>query len=1102
MTFDGFISYSHAADRRLAPAIQHGLHRLAKPWHRRRALWIFRDQTGLSVTPALWTSIQNAMDKSGYFVLLASPEAANSPWVNKEIEHWLATKSPDRVLPVVTEGDWQWDPVRGDFTDDSTAVPDALRGAFAEEPLYLDMRWARDDLHLSLRHTRFRDAIAQLAAPMHGLSKDDLEGEDVRQHRRVRMLRTGALVTLTLLTFVAVLTGMLAVRNAARANASATEAHAQQRSALVQRTNAERFAQDAQEQQKRATEAAAETKRQEGLAAEQRKLAAQASIEADKQEALANDQRALAAEASADAKKQEKNARQNQQLAARAQDRALAQEKLADKQRALANRWAAEAATQEKAANDATAEAGKQQRLADRQQQIAVGRRLFNQAKETMDDDPVTALKLGEAADKVQNDAESHAELASLAGSTRYAATINGAGGITAGSGSTLSLSGDDGTVTWWDVADSAHPKKVDSTGIGDGPTVLSPDHRLAASVADDETFALWNVADRAHPVRLGSLSYDDTFGDPRMAFSPDGKLAITSSMYTNPPPTNPPWGYDATLWDISDPTQPTVISTMHGGSGTVAGFSFSADAKTVVVSTESLRDVWDLTDRTHPTLASRASVQVTSLVAANPMQSVIAVGEQGRVTLWKMTDPARPFQASAIPAVGVADLLAFSPDGRTLAVAATGTGTVTLWNVAEATVPTRIADLSVGDRYLTSLGFSGDGDVLAAAAGDVTLVWNTEDYGVPKLLTRLKDDRGGWVLSVDGDTMVTSRGADGTIVFWDDSHPADPVRRTVTRVDSPGYDEAVISSDRHLVVTARDLQPAQGVPVPTDGPPPPGNPGNMPPHHPKYVVTLTDVRDPAHPKKLSEISMPVDEAVDDLALRPDAKMVAIVGQGSPTVLWDLSDPAHPRPIATTDESSSSASFTPDGRTLILGASTGAKRLDVSHPDQPARKIELTGVLSFSADAQIAVTKGNAMNSVVLWNIADPSHPDRLAMLTGLPNRAAYAAFSPDGHTLALETNGDESVSLWDVTNPATPLRNSLFWSADIDFGGLRFSQDGRTLLTNAPVVDEIATLWDLSGLQDLRRAPATVACGITAGGFSPGDWERYIPDIPYRRTC
>src|SRR5689334_20021326 len=221
MPFDGFISYSHAADGRLAPAVQRGLHRLAKPWHRRRALWIFRDQTGLAVTPGLWSSIQTALDGSEYFVLLASPEAARSPWVNREIEHWIATKSADRVLPVVTDGEWAWDDDRGDFTEGSTAVPPTLRGVFTEEPFFLDLRWARGSEHLSLHHSRFRDAIAQLAAPMHGVSKDELEGEDVRQHRRAKRLRSGAVVTLVVLALVTSLTGLSAVRNGARAKAAA-----------------------------------------------------------------------------------------------------------------------------------------------------------------------------------------------------------------------------------------------------------------------------------------------------------------------------------------------------------------------------------------------------------------------------------------------------------------------------------------------------------------------------------------------------------------------------------------------------------------------------------------------------------------------------------------------------------------------------------------------------------------------------------------------------------------------------------------------------------------------------------------------------------------
>jgi hypothetical protein len=66
MRYDAFISYSHFADRQLAPAIQAGLQRLAKPWNQRRALWIFRDDTGLTVSPALFSSIKAALDDSRY----------------------------------------------------------------------------------------------------------------------------------------------------------------------------------------------------------------------------------------------------------------------------------------------------------------------------------------------------------------------------------------------------------------------------------------------------------------------------------------------------------------------------------------------------------------------------------------------------------------------------------------------------------------------------------------------------------------------------------------------------------------------------------------------------------------------------------------------------------------------------------------------------------------------------------------------------------------------------------------------------------------------------------------------------------------------------
>jgi WD40 repeat protein len=217
-----FISYSHAADGKLAPALERGLQQLAKPWYRRRALRVFRDATGLSVNPTLWKSIQSGLDGSRFFVLLASPQAAASPWVERELQHWKQAKRMADILPVLTEGEWAWDPVAGDLDwARSSAAPPALRGVFTEEPRHLDLRWARAEAHLDLRDGRFRDAIAELAAPVRGCSKDDLVGDDIRQHRRALTLAWSAVSVLVLFLAAAVTATVLAVISAQRADRDA-----------------------------------------------------------------------------------------------------------------------------------------------------------------------------------------------------------------------------------------------------------------------------------------------------------------------------------------------------------------------------------------------------------------------------------------------------------------------------------------------------------------------------------------------------------------------------------------------------------------------------------------------------------------------------------------------------------------------------------------------------------------------------------------------------------------------------------------------------------------------------------------------------------------
>ncbi|GGS19850.1 TIR domain-containing protein [Actinokineospora fastidiosa] len=209
--YDAFLSYSYAVDRPLAAAVQRGLHTLARHWYQARALRVFRDQTSLSANPDLWDSIETALRASRHFILMASPEAAASPWVRREVAHWQAEGTRETFHIVLTSGEIVWGD--GDFDwERTTALPPGLRGWFAAEPQWVNLGWARADTQLSLLNGRFRDEVATLAAAVHGLPKDVFDGEDVRRHRRSVRLRRAAVSGLALLTVLTTLLGLLAWR--------------------------------------------------------------------------------------------------------------------------------------------------------------------------------------------------------------------------------------------------------------------------------------------------------------------------------------------------------------------------------------------------------------------------------------------------------------------------------------------------------------------------------------------------------------------------------------------------------------------------------------------------------------------------------------------------------------------------------------------------------------------------------------------------------------------------------------------------------------------------------------------------------------------------
>jgi outer membrane protein assembly factor BamB len=174
----------------------------------------------------LWSSITEALDGSGWFVLLLSEEAAQSEWVNREVEYWVANKDPARIIPVVTDGDFGW--ADGDIDASSTAAPPALSGVFGEEPRWADLRWARTDEHLDLSNPRFSDAVADIASALRGVPKDELASEEVRQHRRTIRTAWAAGLIVVALGVAAVVFGIQSASNAAAAEANAQLAQARE----------------------------------------------------------------------------------------------------------------------------------------------------------------------------------------------------------------------------------------------------------------------------------------------------------------------------------------------------------------------------------------------------------------------------------------------------------------------------------------------------------------------------------------------------------------------------------------------------------------------------------------------------------------------------------------------------------------------------------------------------------------------------------------------------------------------------------------------------------------------------------------------------------
>ncbi|MEU7882390.1 WD40 repeat domain-containing serine/threonine-protein kinase [Microbispora bryophytorum] len=723
-----------------------------------------------------------------------------------------------------------------------------------------------------------------------------------------------------------------------------------------------------------------------------------------------------------------------------------------------------------------------QKSSAERQRDVAVARRLAALAETSRSSDPTRAMALSVAAWRLAGVPEARAALySSLAQPLRR---IDPPPPVTAdarfdlsGDGRLLAVA-DAGRAVLWDV--TAHRVAGGAQGVGAAPdaVALSPDGRRLA-VSGGGRLRVWDLSTgRPLGPAFGNGALEMTFG-------PDGRrLAVLAP------------GHRGQVWDAL-----RGVELLDVRDERAEGVAVSARRAAVLLD--------DGRFRLYEPAAVRSGSGRSGLVRSGLVRSGLVRSGLVRSGL-EQSGGARRLPA---PAGGRGDAVAFSPDGRTLAVGRGGN--VAFWDLSTGRRRGAVLEgasaewLAYGDGGRLVLTFDRTGVGLWSADGGGLLAYSTPEdtTGMPDIRVAT-GEAGGPVLHylLSGGRVATvdaAAGARSTTVSPSAVAAAfAPGARTLA-VSPPGAGPVLsdpVSGTR--LGPSLGGTPAGALAFASDGRTLASVPYASVPH--ASFSRPDEARGPGDAATVSLWSVPDGRPLRRIPIAGAASVgglaagghvlaaAPVAGDYEPVRVWDLSSGLEvPVPRRTGWDV---MAVSPDGRVLVVGGRDAAL-VDLVAGTSTGRPFGpvLDGVrsIAFSPDGS-AVATGFHEAGVGLWDARTLRRAGTLAPEKGRFDDVVALAYSPDGRLIATGGTSGE-VRLWDAA-----ARSPLGLPYAVHAGpvlALAFGADGRYLYS----AGKDGTLRRYT--MDPQRAAAEV-CARAGGGLGDDDWRRLVPEAPYRKVC